>query len=374
MNIFKTPHIQYKLAIGSSNQKQLPVQADQTILKIHGCYLENVKLGKNKSCRLASPFSLFSKTTTSLASSLKITLPYPSKLIDKISQIGSRKNLNHPLQEFTRSLSIQAKKRLSPPPPATSTTSLENVADKAFVSSQFSAEIIEIIDENEEFKTIRLKRPEGWKFQPGQYLEIRAEGSSSTKPLVLAIASAMDSDYIEITAKPSIDTSHPNFCLNSAVGDYLTITGPLGSHFPMELITPDTPVFVLGGGSGLTALKSIMESLPTNADAKMIYSSKTIKELIYRKQIEQWKSAGHTISLTQEISVDYVQGRITEHLKKEQLNPGALFFICGPKELVLQTAKELVNLGVPRESIYGSLPSTKNGGPVYRGDHPKMAF
>lgn len=55
------------------------------------------------------------------------------------------------------------------------------------------------------------------------------------------------------------------------------------------------------------------------------------------------------------------------------IKPNVLVFICGPKELVLETAKILVEMGVPRKSIYGSLPTTaKDGGPVYRGDHPMM--
>lgn len=371
MKLFKTVNaaIQSKLTFNTSTQELIKVHADNATLKVHVYSLEHLKaLAKSKKNKSPCAFSLFSKSPSPLAATVNIKPIQPSKLLTKISQLVSRKNSNHPLQEFIRSLSTQAKKKLTSPTP------IDDIQPKLSPNPSFSAEIIKVVEENEEFKTIFLKRPQGWKFLPGQYLEIRSDDVSESKPLILAIASGVDDDYIMITAKPNSDPTHPNFCLNKAVGDHLNIKGPLGSHFPMELISHNTPVFVLGGGSGLTALKSIMESLPKNADTKMIYSSKTLKELTYRKQIEKWKSQGHTISLTQESAAGYAEGRITEHLKNEQFKTGSLFFICGPKELVLQTTKELVKLGVPRESIYGSLPSTKNGGPVYRADHPKMSF
>lgn len=368
LNSFKISNISEngKLTIGNLFHKQTPIRAGNEILKIHHLFLNNLNcLGKTKHHKHNSPFALFSQSLA-LVNQLRITLPTPSELADKISQIGQKQNLDSPLQNFIRSLSLHDKN--------TELTASNKIgAPTAGATYQFSAEIVDVVKENKDFKTLRLKRPKDWDFQPGQYLEIRGENSSATKPAILAIASAIDDEYIEITAKPNDNPNHSNYCLNSQIGDYLTITGPLGSNFPLDLVTSETPVLILGGGSGLTALKSIMNSLPENSDAKMIYSSKTYEGLLYHEEIEKWKSEGHIISLTQDHREGFHEGRITEHLQYQQLKPNTLVFICGPKELVLQTAQELVEMGVPRECIYGSLPATaKEGGPVYRGDHPKM--
>ena len=333
------------------SQQIKPVKANNKILSVHKFFLNNLHLFKSKSSSLPGPFSLFNQKPA------KVNLPtikiaQPSDLIDNISAIGNVKQPLNPLQDFVKSFSA---------------------APKPAASYQFSAEVLELISENKEFKTLRLKKPNDWNFLPGQYLEIRAENSSATKPAILAIASGIGDDYIEITAKPNPNPNHANHCLNSIAGEYLTITGPLGTNFPIDAITADTPVLILGGGSGLTALKSIMESLPFGTDANLIYSSKNVEGLIYQEEIEKWKSQGHTITLTQEKADGFAEGRISEHLKNTEIKPNTLVFLCGPKELVLETARMLAEMGVPRESIFGSLPATaKDGGPIYRGDHPAM--
>lgn len=333
-----------------------PQKASRKILGIHRYFLNNLnKLHKPK--QLMSPFSLFNQTPQ-LINPLKISPANPSALNDKIAEIGQAKNLENPLQNFIKSLSIAAKPQ--GPLPAT--------------SSQFSGQIVGVMKENTEFTTLRIKRPPDWDFQPGQYLEIKAENSGANKPAILAIASGVGDDYIEITGKPNPNSSHANYCLNGNVGDHLKITGPLGTHFPIHLVDEKTPVLILGGGSGLTALKSLMDSLPCGTDAKMIYSSKTAQELLYHDDIEKWKAQGHTISLTQEKVEGFDNGRITDHLVNMPIKPHSLIFLCGPKELVLATAKMLVEKkGVPRDMIFGSLPvKASDGGPVFRGDHPNM--
>lgn len=356
---------QGKSSLDKLYQKQTTIKAGSEVLKIYHYFLNRLNLiTKGVKAGIPSPFDLFTGSLSS-TNSFKLTPFFSSKLIEKISQIGHQKNPTHPLREFIESLSLQSKN--------TKSVSVQNAGEKANLVSQFSSEIIETISEKNGFKTLRLKRPLDWNFLPGQYLEIRSENSRATKPAILAIASSVDDEYIEITAKSSNDPLHSNYCLNEVVGDYLTITGPLGSNFPLDLVTPHTPLLVLGGGTGLTALKSILESIPQGTEAKLIYSNKTTQDLLYHEKIEKWKSEGHIISLTQEKSEGYAEGRITDHLKHEQLNSGTLVFICGPKDLVIETAQLLVQLGVPLESIYGSLPATaKEGGPVYRADHPKM--
>ena len=367
-----------KLNINSLNIRSIPILAGNEILKIHHYFKNKIShFCKTKTNNLPSPFSLFNPKSP-LLNFIKMTFPTPSELIDKISTIGHKNNTENP-PLFTASGTISEggnsllQDFICSVLPKNSVATVDKAVVKKALNSQFSAKIESIVHENKEYKTLRLKRPKEWNFLPGQYLEIRSESSSANKPAILAIASGIGEDYIEITAKPNSNPNHPNYCLNSDVGDYLTVTGPLGSNFPLELITPDTPVLLLGGGSGLTALKSLMESMSSHSNAKLIYSSKTSQELIYHEEIEKWKSEGHIISLTQEKTDGYEQGRISEHIKHETLHPNTMIFICGPKELVLETAKMLVEMGIPRESIYGSLPATaKEGGPVYRGDHPKM--
>lgn len=368
-----------KLNLNNLNLKTKSIRASNEIFKIHRYYLDQRNnFLKTKNNELCSPFSLFSKKAP-IKYSFKLSPSIASDLTDKITAIGHWENPQNPLQDFIKSLSLPPSNTeigVSSSSEAITNTyinDLNKLSSKEISNSKFSTEIVEIVSENHEFKTLRLKRPAGWNFQAGQYLEIKSEPSSAKKPAILAIASGTNEEYIEITAKPNANPDHPNYCLNGLIGDNLIINGPLGTTFPLDLITPETPVVLLGGGSGLTALKSLMESIPFSTDAKLIYTAKAYNDLIYKDEIEKWKSEGHIISLTQDKVEGFAEGRIGLHLKSEELKPNTLFFLCGPKKLVLETTKLLAELGIPREMIYGSLPVTaEEGGPIFRGDHPKM--
>lgn len=354
------------------SQKQMPIRAGSFIMHIHRFCLNKINsFCENKSKKL---FSIFSpqeviKTASALLNRINLS---PAGKSDVVSQISTVTNAGaeSPMQTFSKSLSVSQKATVTKQEP------IEGIAKKEIVSSQFTTEVIETIGQNQGLKTIRLKRPKNWEFHPGQYLEIRGENSINTpsiRPSILAIASGVNDDYIEITGMPNVNPTHSNFCLNCNKGEQLYITGPLGSSFPLELVTPNTPILLLGGGTGITPLQSIMRSLPENIDSKLIYSIKTPQHILYKDKIDTWKSEGHIISLTQGKADGYAAGRISEHLKNLEIDPNALIFICGPKDLVLDTTKKLIEMGVPRERIYGSLPYTaKDGGPVYRADHPKM--
>lgn len=371
--------------IGNLKFKQKPIKANNQILNIHTFYLnKSHQLQKIKQNPHISPFSLFSNIAPSRAS-FNISITPPNHLTTKISEIGQHKTPKTPFQEFIQSFSISQTESKKPgvidainndiittPSIKVTETEVQKISVNNESNIQFTTEVLGVVSENSEFKTLRLKRPKDWSFQPGQYLEIKSTNNPAKKPAILAIASGMNDDYIEITGKPNANPEHANFLLNSLVGDSLTINGPLGTHFPLELITDESKVFVLGGGSGITALKSLMESMP-DVETKLIYTSKTFKELIYNDEIEKWKTKGHIISLTKEQKENYAQGRISDLLKPEEINSKSLFFLCGPKQLVLETAKVLISMGVPKESIFGSLPVlAKDGGPVFRGDHPIM--
>lgn len=352
----------FKTCVHSLNQ-QKPIQANQEIRAIHRFGLTMIgthTVGtQKKSSQLLSPFSLFSKKTEAINPS-NISLSKPSPLNDKISALCQPTQIESPLQNFVKLLS--------------SATEIEDISAPLETSTtQFSAEIIEIIQQRDDFITIRMKPPADWQFFPGQYLEIRSENSTSDWPAILAVASGVNDEYIEITARPSADPSDPNYCLNGSIGEKLIITGPQGSNFPVDLITSETQTIILGGGSGITALKSLMESLPEGTNSKLIYSNKTADGLLYPQEIEKWKQEGHTISLTRDKAEGFKEGRVTEHLREIEIKTNTLIFICGPEDLVLETAQLLADMGIPRESIYGSLQVlAEDGGPVFRGDHSMM--
>jgi cardiolipin synthase A/B len=237
--------------------------------------------------------------------------------------------------------------------------------------------ITQVDNEPSGFKTLHLEPPPEWSFKPGQYLEIRSGGHLFNGllkgPALLAIASGTNDKEIEVTARSSMSIAHKNRALHRSKGQSLEVTGPIGTSFPIDLIKPSTEVLLIGGGSGLTALRSVMHSLPEQNNAQLFYSTKTYNETLYQQEIDQWAKQGHVISLTQEEREGFAHGRVTELLKKREIKPEALAFICGPAGLVKAVVRELLEKGLDRTRIFASLPAgAKEGGPVFRGDHPKL--
>jgi anaerobic sulfite reductase subunit B len=153
----------------------------------------------------------------------------------------------------------------------------------------------------------------------------------------------------------------------------LVATGPIGTCFPMDELR-ERPLLLIGGGSGITALRSVMHSLPENAPVKLIYSAKSVEDLIYRDEVDAWrKNEMHYVTLTQTECEGYHHGRFTQYIADLELPDNLLVFICGPAELVKNVAQQLHDKGVQLDAIFGSLPTTAlKGGPVYRADHPNL--
>lgn len=236
--------------------------------------------------------------------------------------------------------------------------------------------ISQVDEEGGGFKTLHFQKPTSWQFQPGQYLQIRSGNRFSSlfkSPATLAIASGTHDGDIQVTARSSLLPWHSNHSLQRNEGQALEIIGPIGIGFPMDLIKPATELILIGGGSGITVLKCLMHSLPAHTQVSLYYSAKTQGDLIYHDLLKQWRHAGHSIALTQETADGFQHGRITEALSTCPLNSQTLVFLCGPTALVKAAIEKLTARGLERRQIFASLPvGAKDGGPVFRGDHPKL--
>lgn len=237
-------------------------------------------------------------------------------------------------------------------------------------------EIVKIKNEGQGFRTLYLKKPLNLKMQPGQYCEVRS-GKTVTKffkhSAKLAIASGTHDEYLMITGRPSKKLSHPNRSLGREESRSLELTVPLGTGFPIEELN-GRPLILIGGGSGITALRAMINSLSADADVRIVYSAKSEKDLLYRDDIEEWnKNPNNHISLTKETNEKFHHGRFTDYILDMEIPENAMVFICGPTGLVKETAKQLCKRGVPQLDIYCSLPVTaQQRGPVFRSDHPMV--
>ena len=139
-------------------------------------------------------------------------------------------------------------------------------------------------------------------------------------------------------------------------GDGFEVRGPIGGYFVWE--DDGRAVFLVGGGSGVVPLMAMIRSSSGSTPIRLLYSSRTLEDVIYRQELED--RAGHGLEVFQTLTREQPPGwtgysrRIDSDLLREVAWPAAEqphVFICGSTRFVDAAADGLVGLGYPPLSI-----------------------
>lgn len=127
------------------------------------------------------------------------------------------------------------------------------------------------------------------RYVAGQHVDIRLTAPDGYRAQrSYSIASAPGSDLLELAIERLEDGEvSPYFHDVAAVGDVIEMRGPLGGHFVWR--TGDGgPVLLIGGGSGVVPLASIVRERAATAPevpALLVTSARTWDELLYRDEM-----------------------------------------------------------------------------------------
>jgi ferredoxin-NADP reductase len=147
-----------------------------------------------------------------------------------------------------------------------------------------------------------------------------------------------------------------------AVGDRIELRGPIGGYFVWEAATGG-PLLLVAGGSGVVPLMSMLRhraAAGSTAPARLLYSSRTYDDVIYRDELDRLKARGdsfelfHTLTRAQPAGwtgyARRIDGRMLSDVS-QAFGAKALTFICGPTPLVESAANGLLELGLKAERI-----------------------
>lgn len=140
-----------------------------------------------------------------------------------------------------------------------------------------------------------------------------------------------------------------------ATGDLVEVRGPIGGYFVWEPPLGG-PLLLIAGGSGVVPLMAMLRERASAADrpaATLLYSSRTIDDVIYRAELERLAAdrlrVVHTLTRAQPPGWTGYARRIDQPMLAEVLAPlggGPLAYVCGPTLLVEAAAAGLTNLGL----------------------------
>jgi ferredoxin-NADP reductase len=218
------------------------------------------------------------------------------------------------------------------------------------------AEVVELVPETASTKTIAFDVP-GWSgHRAGQHVDVRLTAEDGYQAeRSYSIGSAPDGTRIDLTVE-KLDDGEVSPYLTDEVrpGDRIELRGPVGGYFVWEPAVGG-PVLLVGGGSGVVPLMAMLRqrvASGSDAEMKLLLSSRSWDDVIYRDELERIAGNGvtvvHTLTRTQPPGWTGYARRVDMAMLEEIAPPSAdrpLVYVCGPTPFVEAVANALVQLG-----------------------------
>ncbi len=152
---------------------------------------------------------------------------------------------------------------------------------------------------------------------------------------------------------------------NTPIGGVITVRGPFGNCWPLD--ERDTgQLVIIAGGLGIAPLRAVTDRAVSGLAGLdrlgIVYGARSPSDVIYRDDIDRWRTAGADVRLTVDVadanwtgSVALVPDMLGDRQGLEMAWDDTTAFICGPDVMMHFTAARLLELGVPAQRIWMTL-------------------
>ena len=220
------------------------------------------------------------------------------------------------------------------------------------------AEVVEVVLETPRTKSLVLEVP-GWEgHKAGQHVDVRLTAEDGYQAQrSYSIASAPEDERLMLTVDRLEDGEVSPYLTEVLMAeDKLELRGPIGGYFSWE-VKDGGPLLLVGGGSGVVPLMAMLRhraAVGSNVPTRLLYSSRTYEEIIYRKELENLAGRDGSLQVIYTLTRSRPEGwdgynrRIDAEMLAEMAWPpdeSPLVFVCGPTPLVEAVASALVSLG-----------------------------
>ena len=218
------------------------------------------------------------------------------------------------------------------------------------------ADVVDVVAETPRVKTIAFDVP-GWRgHRAGQHVDVRLTAEDGYQAQrSYSIASTPERARIDLTVV-RIDDGEVSPYLTDELrpGDQIELRGPIGGYFVWEP-SQGGPLLLVAGGSGVAPLMAMIRlraAAGSNTDMRLLYSSRSWDDIIYRAELDRLSGNGltvvHTLTGSQPPGWTGFGRRVDADMLAE-VGPGPaerpLVYVCGPTPFVETVAEALVHLG-----------------------------
>ncbi|OLC02765.1 MAG: oxidoreductase [Actinobacteria bacterium 13_2_20CM_2_66_6] len=218
-------------------------------------------------------------------------------------------------------------------------------------------EVAQIVPETPRVSSLYLDVPDWPGHLAGQHIDVRltADDGYQTERSY-SIASAPEERRLAMTVERLDDGEVSPYLVGELkVGDKLELRGPIGGYFVWSA-TETRPLLLIGGGSGVVPLMAMLRhrsAASAKGRATLLFSSRTLKDIIYRDELGRLAAAGdglrvfHTLTREKPVGWDGFTRRLDEAMLKTVAWPRSempAIFVCGPTSFVEAAASLLVGM------------------------------
>ncbi|HXL78813.1 MAG TPA: ferredoxin reductase [Candidatus Eisenbacteria bacterium] len=224
--------------------------------------------------------------------------------------------------------------------------------------------LAELVQETPKVASLILDVP-GWTGHlAGQHVDVRLTADDGYQAeRSYSIASPPEDSRLAITVERLDDGEVSPYLVGELrKGDKLELRGPIGGYFVWRG-DDERPVLLVAGGSGVVPLMAMIRHRAANhlkTPTRLLYSSRSLDDVIYRAELERLASAGdglsvaHTLTRMQPPGWSGYARRIDSAMLAEVAWPKAqmpIVYVCGPTPMVENVASLLVDMGYDPASV-----------------------
>ncbi|MBV6478879.1 MAG: 1,2-phenylacetyl-CoA epoxidase, subunit E [Ignavibacteria bacterium] len=209
-----------------------------------------------------------------------------------------------------------------------------------------------------------------FKYKPGQFvtLKLYIDGKEHRREYSLCSSPYTDKDFVIASKRVNNGTVSNYLYFNLYEGDVIDVSPPKG-NFYSDLISKNSKQYVLiGGGSGITPLFSILKSvlfIEPDSNVILYYGNQSEENIMFRKELEMFcHSHGSKLKILYTLifpskNWNYLTGNINKNdliniLSDNQISDSIEreFYICGPEKMMNLVKETLTDLKVRDENIH----------------------
>lgn len=220
------------------------------------------------------------------------------------------------------------------------------------------AEVSRVRRETPKVSTLELAAP-GWPGHlAGQHLDVRLTAEDGYQAQrSYSIASAPEDARVAITVEKLADGEVSPYLVDELrEKDKIELRGPIGGYFVWRA-SESQPVLLIAGGSGVVPLMAMLRhraAAHSSTPMRLLYSSRTIDDVIYRDELDRLSAAADGLSVVQTLTRSQPAGwngyarRLDAAMIADVAWPAGddpRVFICGPTSFVEAAARLLVEHG-----------------------------